>query len=823
MQTTHSLISSVALPSRNRFWSCLSALVLTFGLMLASPAQAQFASFNGTYPTGGVASQSVGTYQFYTYDVAATLSNSYLSFTFRNDPDFTFLDTISLALQGTGTNLLQNGGLDTAVGGIPTNWVSIGEVGLGAAGVFSSAPGDVQAGAGAWRDGAVGGFDGIAQSLATTIGSTYTISFWLRSNVAFNGSDVQTFAYFGALPPGLVITGGALPATHWLGQTNNTWSGTNWASDSTGTATTATPTATDDITFAATGAANQVNTNLDANFTINSLTVNSTTGISTAGTQSLTVNTTTTLNSLLAVNSGVTLINNGALTNAVAGTLAGTGAVQMALNQNIANNGAISVGDPSVAAAASTLSLTTSGTGAVVMGATSTLLVDLFTGAAVGDNTGLATSSDRLDLTGTLNAAAGGTLVIGNPNGMTGFAGGDQWLVVDLNGGAGTITGTLALNDLALGLTPTQVGNFDQTTGIYKIIDTKGGLDLANAQDQGIMSGIQGILGDINGRLFNLRAGWGEEPQGSISVSLSGGIDDGVIDGQGDGPEQPIAKKIPRSRQWEVFATVNYANISLSSIATQAGVDSETWAPGVGIERHFTRHLTLGFAANLLETHQSYANGLGSMDMQGIALSAYASYVRRSFWVDLLYNWGSFDLDTDRNATGFPVANGETNAWTNAVQLNGGWSFRVPAWKLVHGPLAGVDWLHVNVDGYSETGGGLGALTYGSRSVDSLITRVGWSVTREFETNFAKITPQLRFTYERQNIDRNNGTSVNLINLPFTATTTNQAPGQDYMVAGAGVNFEFSPDFSMLLTYQGQFFRENMQAHYGSVRFTYKF
>ncbi|OYW27995.1 MAG: hypothetical protein B7Z47_06185, partial [Chthoniobacter sp. 12-60-6] len=505
------------------------------------------------------------------------------------------------------------------------------------------------------------------------------------------------------------------------------------------------------------------------------------------------------------------------------GTLAGSGAVQMAVNQNFANNGAISVGDPSVAAAASTLSLTTSGTGAVVMGAASTLLVDLFTGATLGDNTGIASSSDRLSLMGTLDATTGGSLVIGNPGMLNGFAGGDKWLLVNLNGGAGSITGTLAVNDAALNLTSTQVGNFDKASGIYTIIDTKGGLEMAHAQDQGVMSALQGIIGDLNGRLFNLRAGWGEEPQGSISDSLNGGVNEGVIDGQGDGPEIPIAKKVLRSRQWEVFTTVNYANISLGSIRAQPGVDSQTWAPGVGIERHFTRNLTIGFAANLLETHQSYTSGLGSLDMQGVTLSTYASYVQSAFWVDLLYSFGRFDLDSQRNSAGFPVANGDTAAYTNAVQLNGGLSFRVPAWKLVHGPLFGVDWLHVNVDGYSETGGGIGALSYASRSVDSLITRIGWSVSRDFDTDFARITPQVRLTYERQNITNNNGTSVNLINQPFTATTNSEAPGQSYMVAGAGVNFQFTQDLSMLVTYQGQFLRQDMQAHYGGVRFSYKF
>ncbi len=348
------------------------------------------------------------------------------------------------------------------------------------------------------------------------------------------------------------------------------------------------------------------------------------------------------------------------------------------------------------------------------------------------------------------------------------------------------------------------------------------GLPFANALGQSVLGSMQSALGDLNGRLFNLRAGWGEEGGGSLTASL----DDGVIVGQGDGDpdKNPMANKVLRSRQWEVFTTVNYANISLGAIGNQAGVDAQTWAPSVGIERHVSRSLAIGFVASLLETRQDYTNGLGSLDMEGIALSAYASYVRRAFWGDVLYSFGRHELDSQRNpGASFPVANGDTTAFTNAVQLNGGWNFRFQNNTLVTGPFVGVDWLHVNVDDYSETGGGLAALAYEERSVDSLVSRVGWSVSKEFDTDFAKITPQVRLSYERQNLSNNDGTSVNLINQSFSATANSQAPGQDYMVAGAGVNFAFNQQFSLLLTYQGQFLRQDMQAHYAGLRFGYQF
>ena len=71
---------------------------------------------------------------------------------------------------------------------------------------------------------------------------------------------------------------------YWKGQTDGSWSTigdhiSNWAADQAGTPLFALPTATDDVVFSATGAANQ-NTTLGQNFAINTLTINDTTPVS---------------------------------------------------------------------------------------------------------------------------------------------------------------------------------------------------------------------------------------------------------------------------------------------------------------------------------------------------------------------------------------------------------------------------------------------------------------------------------------------------------------------------------------------------------------
>jgi outer membrane autotransporter protein len=345
------------------------------------------------------------------------------------------------------------------------------------------------------------------------------------------------------------------------------------------------------------------------------------------------------------------------------------------------------------------------------------------------------------------------------------------------------------------------------------------GLPMANAEGQMLISAGSTVTNDLNNHLFYLRAGQGEE---AADDSIASAIDDGVVVGQGDGAD-PIVKRVPRSRRWELFTTVNYGNIKLSAVGSQAGVQIDAWAPSVGIERHLTRSLALGFATTFLTSDQRYTGGLGSLHLEGPALSAYLSFVRKGYWSSLLYSFGSYELDSRRNpGFGFPTANGTTRTYTNSVQYNTGWNFRFQDNTFVTGPFAGIDYLHGSVDAYSETGGGAAALRYGKQSYESLVSRVGWTTSKKVQTNWAVITSQFRLSYERQNL-KNNGTSVSLINAPFSTSGGNQSPGQDYMVAGAGLNFQFTDQFNLLFFYQGQFFRNNQEAHFGSVRFGYSF
>ncbi len=170
-------------------------------------------------------------------------------------------------------------------------------------------------------------------------------------------------------------------------------------------------------------------------------------------------------------NSGVLIANAEIDTTNVTITagskLSGTSRVDVASGGYFILNGTLQVGDSTLGSpVASVLEIATAGAGSTLLGAGSELRFDLFSN--IGNNLAITTAADYIKLFGTLDATLGGTLVLGNPNALSGFDVGDQWRLFDLSGG-GINTG-IVVNTTALSLTPGLGGFFDHTTGILSIV-----------------------------------------------------------------------------------------------------------------------------------------------------------------------------------------------------------------------------------------------------------------------------------------------------------------------------------------------------------------
>jgi uncharacterized repeat protein (TIGR01451 family) len=236
-------------------------------------------------------------YQQYTVQFQAAIANTAITFAFRNDPSFTSFTNASVTdvtnPNSPGPNLLHNadfsGGTYTdPVSGntfVPNNWTYANIYGATFGGIVRQNCGLGGAGTFCWYDGAVQAYDAISQTIATNIGDTYLISFYVTAgggstfsdlstngdttDTGGNGIDVTVYAQAGLPPP--PPPGETLTLTE-LGQgsgnvtdsmegginctlTNGTQTGTCSASYQTGTVVTLTETTTEPSTFGGWGGA----------------------------------------------------------------------------------------------------------------------------------------------------------------------------------------------------------------------------------------------------------------------------------------------------------------------------------------------------------------------------------------------------------------------------------------------------------------------------------------------------------------------------------------------------------------------------------------
>ena len=168
----------------------ICTLLLAFALLLAREASA-LACPPGNPPTNcgpppGAILDLNGTpiphsYQQYSVNFAAVAATTNISFAFREDPAFLFLDDVSVTTGG-GPNLLLNAGFELGPVGAnaPTNWTYLNSFGASFAGIVSN--NGPHSGNNNYYDGAVQAYDGITQGIATSPGSLYNLSFFLNDN-----------------------------------------------------------------------------------------------------------------------------------------------------------------------------------------------------------------------------------------------------------------------------------------------------------------------------------------------------------------------------------------------------------------------------------------------------------------------------------------------------------------------------------------------------------------------------------------------------------------------------------------------------------------
>ncbi|SIQ53070.1 MULTISPECIES: PEP-CTERM sorting domain-containing protein [Acidiphilium] len=178
---------------------------LTLGLVAVTAGIAMAGPTNEPPPTGAILDLNgqiipKNTPQLYTTTFTATLTETAITFAFRDDPagmvlsDPSLVDTTTPASNlfanptFTAGTYTSNSNSDT-----PTDWTYANPYDVLGVGGQSGDCGAIS-GSNCWSDGAVGAYDSLSQTVTTTIGDSYSLSFYVLGGGGnpSNFSDLST-------------------------------------------------------------------------------------------------------------------------------------------------------------------------------------------------------------------------------------------------------------------------------------------------------------------------------------------------------------------------------------------------------------------------------------------------------------------------------------------------------------------------------------------------------------------------------------------------------------------------------------------------------
>ena len=289
-------------------------------------------------------------------------------------------------------------------------------------------------------------------------------------------------------------------------------------------------------------------------------------------------------------------------------------------------------------------------------------------------------------------------------------------------------------------------------------------------------------------------------------------------------------------KRWELFVAGDFSLYDQDQVSdVMQGFESESYAGSVGIEYRLKNWLNLGLAWSYLQSDTDVSGNYGNIDLEGNMMSGYATAFWRQYWADLLYSYGSFDSDINRNTGLGSTARSNTDSDSHNIRLSFGRNFNIGN-NIVTGPIAGVRYGTGSVDPYSESGGGLAALDYSGTDFESMVSRLGWQATHALPTGWGRLLSQVHLAWEHEYMPENGTVSASLQTSPFALVTGNSVrriggftaegdgahPGTDWLAAGAGLRFEFDNGVAVLTDYEGVFFRSDASQHYASAKLSYE-
>jgi outer membrane autotransporter protein len=271
---------------------------------------------------------------------------------------------------------------------------------------------------------------------------------------------------------------------------------------------------------------------------------------------------------------------------------------------------------------------------------------------------------------------------------------------------------------------------------------------------------------------------------------------------------------IPENQRWSTFINGNVVLADLDSNGDVSHSDYTTGGVTLGADYRLNQHWTVGALLGYSHTDADLDNAGSTATVDTYSPGIYAAYTDHGWYASGLFNYG-YNSYTENRTINFPgisrTAVGAPQGNQYSSDLDGGYEFHLGNWTV--GPSAGLDYVHLDINSFSEGNAGSAGLNVQEQNADSLRSLLGFDTRWHAKYMKTDFTYHLSAHWQHEFMANSVGITSSL-ETPGISPFTVQSPGvdRDSALLDTGLDVQVANSADVFIDYQAEAGQSNFFA-----------
>jgi len=230
-----------------------------------------------------------------------------------------------------------------------------------------------------------------------------------------------------------------------------------------------------------------------------------------------------------------------------------------------------------------------------------------------------------------------------------------------------------------------------------------------------------------------------------------------------------------------------------SGTNTLSGFHATLGSPTFGFDYRVTPTLVLGLLASYTTGSANFDDG-STIGLNTEIGALYGTWRDGNWHVNGIAGAGTSQFNDTRTTFGGATASSSPRGDDILTDWTAGYDFHLAdRWSIT--PEAGLQYTHLDVNSFTESGAGVFDLSEGSQGIDSLRSHVGFKANKAYSLGRdLTFIPELRALWYHEFMDDSRGVNTSLPGAPALGSfpVSTFSPQRDFALVGIGLNTAFT-------------------------------